>query len=141
MKLICVDLDTGLPAIAPCTRGAQWVLVRLHGRPVGVVHPPAAGCNPDELGRLILAQRGWAIAQHLAADCLADAPAFADLSSLPRACPRAPATPALTLTVAVCTRNRAAQLSECLDALAAIDYPPPLLDSNSLRMYWQVRFD
>ena len=128
MKLICVDLDTGLPAIAPCTRGAQWVLVRLHGRPVGVVHPPAAGCNPDELGRLILAQRGWAIAQHLAADCLADAPAFADLSSLPRACPRAPATPALTLTVAVCTRNRAAQLSECLDALAAIDYPPSLLD-------------
>jgi glycosyltransferase involved in cell wall biosynthesis len=128
MKLICVDLDASLPAIPPCTHGAQWVLVRLHGRPLGVVYPPAAGCNAAGLGRLILAQRGWSVARHLAAANLADARSIADLSSLPRACPRAPSIPALTVTVAVCTRNRAAQLPECLDAVAAIDYPPQQLD-------------
>jgi glycosyltransferase involved in cell wall biosynthesis len=128
MKLISVDLDTSLPAIPPCTHGAQWVLVRLHSRPVGVVYPPASGCDPAELGRLILAQRGWSIAQHLAADHLAEARSLDDLSSLPRSCPRAPSTPTLTVTVAVCTRNRAAQLPECLDALAALDYPASQLD-------------
>ena len=90
MKLICVDLDTSLPAIPPCTHGAQWVLVRLHGRPLGVVYPPAGGCGPTELGRLILAQRGWSVAQHLAADCFADARSIVDLSALPRVCERSP---------------------------------------------------
>ena len=39
-----------------------------------------------------------------------------------------PAEPRTTVTVAVCTRNRASQLGECLDALIALDYPADLLD-------------
>src|SRR5205823_3061135 len=51
-----------------------------------------------------------------------------DLSRLPRACPRVAAAPRAVLTAAVCTRNHASQLPECLNAIAALDYPPHLLD-------------
>jgi glycosyltransferase involved in cell wall biosynthesis len=47
--------------------------------------------------------------------------------SIPSECPQAPA-PALHVTVAVCTRNRARQLPECLDAILAVDYPETRLD-------------
>lgn len=122
MKLICVDLEAPLPAIPAWDVGQQWVLVRLHGHPMGMVFPPDAGCASGELGRLIMEQHGWAIATHLAGDN------FAGSSSLPAACPRRPVDASLYVTVAVCTRNRAEQLGECLEALAAIDYPRELLD-------------
>ena len=110
------------------TVGAQWVLVRLHGAPLGFVMPPASGCAPSGLRQLILAKLGWAIATHLAADSIGG-PALSldDLSAISGACPRRPSsnTP---VTAAVCTRDRASQLGECLDALMALDYPQHLLD-------------
>lgn len=127
MKLICVDLEAGLSDIPPADRGEQWVLVRLHGHPVGFVYPDARGCTSQDLARLVVERHGWSIAAHLAADCLLTAPSL-DLSHLPVACPRVRPTPAAVVTVAVCTRNRAGQLPECLDALAALDYPKALLD-------------
>ena len=128
MKLICIDLDIPLPAVPPCTHGEQWVLVRLHGRPLGMVYPPKGGCDPAELARIILDQQGWSIALHLAGDDPGSASAVTDLALIPRTCPRTPRWPALSVTVAVCTRNRAAQLADCLDALDALDYPSHLLD-------------
>jgi glycosyltransferase involved in cell wall biosynthesis len=128
MKLICIDLDIPLPAIPPCTTGEQWVLIRLHGRPLGMVYPPKRGCAPAELARLVLEQQGWSVAQHLAGDDPAAASSVADLAALPRACPRAPAASTLSVTVAVCTRNRASRLGDCLAALDALDYPAHLLD-------------
>lgn len=122
MKLICVDLEAPLPAVPACVVGEQWVLVRLHGHPMGMIVPPAAGCASGELRRLIMAEHGWAIATHLAGDNFAGPP------SIPSDCPRRPAAPRLSVTVAVCTRNRAGQIGECLAALAAIDYPRDLLD-------------
>lgn len=122
MKLICADLEAPLPAIPACDVGQQWVLVRLHGHPIGMVVPPKSGCAPGELLRLIRDQHGWAIATHLAGDHLAHLP------SLSAACPRRRTDATLPVTVAVCTRDRAAKLAECLDALAAIEYPAELLD-------------
>ena len=122
MKLICVDLEAPLPAIPACVVGEQWVLVRLHGHPMGMVVPPRAGCGSADLMRLIRDQHGWAIATHLAGDNLVQLP------ELSAECPRRQRHASLSVTVAVCTRNRAGQIDECLDALAAIDYPADLLD-------------
>jgi glycosyltransferase involved in cell wall biosynthesis len=120
MKLICVDLEASLPAVPACELGQQWVLVRLHGQPIGMVFPPKAGCPPTELARLVFEHHGVAIASHLAGDNLS--------GSLSADCPRRQAEPRMAVTVVVCTRNRAARLAECLDALAALDYPSDLLD-------------
>jgi glycosyltransferase involved in cell wall biosynthesis len=122
MKLICADLDVSLPAIPACEVGQQWVMVRLHGHPIGMVVPPAEGCGSAELRRLIIQQHGWAIATHLAGDNLAEPPL------LSTECPRRRVQASLSVTVAVCTRNRADKLVECLEALSAIDYPADLLD-------------
>ena len=43
-------------------------------------------------------------------------------------CPRRQSEPHTRVTVAVCTRNRAPQLAECLDTLDRLEYPSDLLD-------------
>ena len=128
MKLICADVDRPFPAVPPCTQGEQWVLVRLHGQPLGFLHPPAAGCEPGELRRIAIQRFGWEIAKHLVGDRLDTSPDVDALSRLPAECPREQRDPRLRVTVAVCTRNRAGQIRECLDALVEIDYPAHLLD-------------
>jgi len=129
LKLICIDLESSVPAIPPCTEGEQWVLVRLHGQPLGMVYPPKDGCSAVELARMAIDGCGWSAGQHLLADRLGhEMPAADDLATIPRSCPRHQDPPAARVTVAVCTRNRAPQLAACLDALIALDYPAPLLD-------------
>jgi O-antigen biosynthesis protein len=128
MKLISVDIEHPLPAIPATSRGEQWVLLRLHGHPVGVLRAVAGGCGPGELARLALDQCGDVIARHLIADGLSEAASMDALARLPRACPRPRVEPRASVTVAVCTRNRAAQLPECLDSLRALDYPRDRLD-------------
>lgn len=78
---------------------------------------------------MIASQLSWPITGHIAGDILGDPDATLDaLASLPAVCPRHARDPRTPITVAVCTRNRAAQLSHCLDAIAALDYPSDLLD-------------
>lgn len=109
--------------------GDQWVLIRLHGAPLGILHTGRDGCPPAGLADLILTQYGWAVMQHLAGDAPPDA-RTSDMARIHEACPRPEASrpPRAVVTVAVCTRNRAEQLPECLSALAALSYPPDLLD-------------
>jgi glycosyltransferase involved in cell wall biosynthesis len=79
---------------------------------------------------LIAQQHGWSITRHLVGDHVgtrADA-RLDDLAETSRVCPRDAAPPRTTVTVAVCTRNRAGHLPQCLDAIAALDYPAALLD-------------
>lgn len=129
MKLVCVDIDAPLPAIPPPVRGEQWVLLRLHGHPIGMIKAGPDGCTPQELGRVILQSHGEPLTRHLVADSLGEAgSAFDDLSGLSRACLRGRSEPRTSVTVAVCTRNRAGQLQECLLSLGSLDYPPDLLD-------------
>ena len=128
MKLICADLEGPLPVVPPCTHGAQWVLVRLHGHPLGFVFPPREGLAPEDLRRLALRELGWPIAQHLTADAIGEPEPDLDAIAMSPQCPGASREVTTRVTVAVCTRNRAAQLSECLETLLALDYPDDLLD-------------
>ena len=129
MKLICVDLESTLPDVPPCREGEQWVLVRLHGEPLGLLYPPARGCTADALARLAHQHFSWAIAAHLLADRIGGPPAtMDDTLRIAAPCPRRAGAPATRLTVAVCTRSRAPQLAACLDALTALDYPRSLLE-------------
>jgi cellulose synthase/poly-beta-1,6-N-acetylglucosamine synthase-like glycosyltransferase len=128
VKLICIDLAAPLPGVPPCTEGEQWVLVRLHGDPLGMVYPPREGCSATELARIVSDAHGWAIAQHLLADRFGEQRPVDVLASIPASCPRHAIAPNTRVTAAVCTRHRASQLASCLDALTALDYPRPLLD-------------
>lgn len=127
MKLICAELEGPIPAVPRRVVGAQWVLVRLHGQPLGIVRPPATGCTPEDLRRLAWQELEWPISRHLAGDSLGSAAGRTTLA-IPSTCPRHAATPKTVVTVAVCTRNRAPQLAECLDSLTALDYPLDQLD-------------
>lgn len=128
MKLICADLDGVLPPVPRRTVGAQWVLVRLHGVPLGFVTPPEAGCSPAELRQLALIRLGSQIATHLTGDAIGTTGAASQYVALSAACPRLHPAPPAVVTVAVCTRDRAAHLAECLNALVALDYPAEQLD-------------
>lgn len=84
---------------------------------------------PEALRRLALHQLARPIAQHLAGDAIGQEPSGVDASvRVAAACPREPHAARATVTVAVCTRNRAAHLPACLDALSALDYPDDRLD-------------
>jgi glycosyltransferase involved in cell wall biosynthesis len=111
VKLINAELSEPMPSVPPCTKGVQWVLVRLHGAPLGFVQPPAAGCGPAALRELALNTLTWQITRRAA-----------------RPEPVSSPHPELSITVAVCTRNGLPRLPECLEALDALDYPRHLLD-------------
>jgi len=128
VKLICADLERPLPNVPPCTEGEQWVLVRLHGHPLGFVKPPRDGCTSAALRRLAIDVHGWGITRHLVGDRIDSAPDLDAIARIPAACPRELPHPAARVTVAVCTRNRAERLRECLDALDTIEYPSHLLE-------------
>ena len=127
MKLISAELSLPLPTIPPCSVGEQWVLVRLHGEPLGFVTTPAAGASPLQLAALVFDRLSFPLIRHLIADGMASAAALPDLARIPRDCPHK-RHPALRITVAVCTRNRATQLRTCLDSIQAIEHPRDLLE-------------
>ena len=122
-----------MPELPPRTGGELWALVRFHRQPIGILElDPWRAYTPDDLRRLIADRFSSSILQHLVADGLTTntISSLPDvLRSLPRDCPRIGQEldwPALS--VAVCTRDRAEHLIDCLDALAALDYPRDRLD-------------
>jgi O-antigen biosynthesis protein len=145
VKLLTVDIERPLADIPPATVGEQWVLVRLHGAPLGILQFPRNGCSAAELARTVSERFTTRIRRHLTADrlCAADPfdaavaseQAFDDIPAgiwrpelVPAVCPQRRDYPRPAVTVAVCTRNGAGRLPECLDALTAIDYPAGRLD-------------
>ena len=109
--------------------GALRALVRLHGDPVGHVEVPllpgSASYAAGDLRRVILRRLTWPILrQHLlnrAATPLL--PGGIELDELLSTSPPGRADNAPLVTVVVCTRDRAEDLSLCLDALVRLDYP------------------
>lgn len=103
--------------------GRSRVLVRLHGQPLGYLDlpTPPAGLDPVELAAA--ARRRWtpAIEAHLAAEGLAERDGIIPAATTGCATADPDATP--SVTVVVCTRDRAADLAECLEALRALRYP------------------
>jgi GT2 family glycosyltransferase len=126
VKLLDVDLPSSLPDVPAPSVGEQWVLVRFHGEPLGILKFRHRGCTPRELGELIAAKFSGAMLRHLVTDALTDG--AADFDSPRTRCPQRHDFDRPRVTVAVCTRNGADRLPECLDSLVALAYPPDLLD-------------
>lgn len=136
-RLIEIELSEHLPALAAYQAGTTrhyrraQALVRLHSRPLGLVGFSLSG---DSLGPELVANRIWEVLQaevneHLRQDGLKEVTALGPegLESLPfttcvepRASCLASAPPA---SVIVCTRDRSANIAQCLPALVALHYP------------------
>ncbi|MCA1563352.1 MAG: glycosyltransferase [Acidobacteria bacterium] len=126
MKPFSIELSRPLPTIDGPPGAEAWLLVRLHGAPLGYLKPRLGDTplTPAALAALILERHMWPIVRHLVADGVA-LPDLAGLrlDDLPRECPPSTNGPPPLVTVAVCTRNRTASLADCLDALERLDYP------------------
>jgi GT2 family glycosyltransferase len=128
IKVLDVELSQGVPTVEGLHAYATLkALVRLHGEPLGWVELPLVNghCRAAALSKAILAQHGWAIVRHLVRDGLTHplpphGLRLEALLALPHPTYRGP-TP--TVTVAVCTRAREAELARCLDALTRLRYP------------------
>jgi GT2 family glycosyltransferase len=128
IKLVDIELSC-LPTDLEGLDGyvALQGLVRLHGTPIGYVQVPVIGgrCTAAAIRKAILKQHSRLIIHHLLCDLLAAPPrpgglCVADLFDV--AHPVCGETLPL-VTVAVCTRDRPADLALCLDALNRLDYP------------------
>lgn len=127
MKLLTVDLEHPLPDVSPPVAGEQWVLVRLHHAPIGMLKFAARGCRAAELGRIISDRFTEEIRRHLTADRLC-VPTETDGWRVDRPCPQHAPYDRPSVTVAVCTRDGAGRIDECLQTLTAIDYPSERLE-------------
>ena len=126
MKLLTVDVESPLPDIPAPVVGEQWVLVRFHREPLGILHFADRGCSSAELAVMIGEQFSGRILRHLVADHLPGQ--LPPLSGLPADCPRLGDVRLPKITVAVCTRNGADRIGECLDSLVALRYPSEILN-------------
>jgi O-antigen biosynthesis protein len=127
IKVIDIDLDRPLTDIEGLDGYADLQgLVRLHHTPIGYVKVAVTGgrCAATILRAAIIEQHSWAIIRHLLADALVtplrDGVGLIDWPNAPHP---AYSGPLPLVTVAVCTRDRTAQLAGCLDSLGRLDYP------------------
>jgi GT2 family glycosyltransferase len=102
-------------------------LVRLHDIPLGYVQLPITNgrCSAALLRKTILEQHHWAILTHLLQNLLATTPKLDgwNLSDLFNNTCRTEGNAWPLVSVAVCTRDRPAELILCLEALNKVDYP------------------
>ena len=123
-----IDLDVGRP-VDPIpgldSYGGFHVLLRWHGIPLGRLALPPQGCSAANLTTAIGAHHLRMLLRHqlrvaLQARYSRDRLRVEDLV---RITPPAYDGPFPLVTVAVCTRDRVADLALCLDALMGLDYP------------------
>lgn len=102
-------------------------LVRLHGTPIGYVKMPITNgiCTAAAISKAILKKLSHAIIRHLLCDFLMALPRpdrlrIDNLLNIPHPVYTGPLP---LVTVAVCTRDRATDLTRCLDSLCCLDYP------------------
>jgi glycosyltransferase involved in cell wall biosynthesis len=131
-----VEIGRPLPALSPGTTrdgtpfAASLCLVRLHGRPLGLVEiaMPEAGLTADALAAAIEAAFGAAVRSHLREDGLPPS----ELSGAGIAATGTPAciaarerllADAPSLTVVICTRNRPDSVRLTLSSILACEYP------------------
>jgi len=125
------DLNLAIGATLPDIDGppaCQTLLgiVRLHDVPIGYLEAPmtAGRCSGRDLTRAVLRDQEDMILRHLLTDALADgsfARATTPTDLFDVAHHWTDVLP--SFTVAVCTRDRAADLARCLTALRGVDYP------------------
>lgn len=128
VKIVDVELSSALAPIEGLD-GYQSVqaLIRLHGAPLGYVRVAVDEGRYDgaTLSKNILNQHGRGILRHLLSDRLATAPlsrtGLSDVLNARHPPHSSGSSP--IVTVAVCTRDRAIDLAQCLDSLKRLDYP------------------
>jgi len=102
-------------------------LVRLHGEPIGYIKAPITNdlCTATTLRKLILSELSEAIINCLLRRGLKTVPhqGGLNLEALFNAPPPPSPEKYLSVTVAVCTRDRTPDLDLCLSALKKLDYP------------------
>jgi glycosyl transferase family 2 len=132
-RIVEVELTEPLPRLEPSDEyGSAFVLARLHTEPIGVVTVKLAGggVSPDQLATQLWGELIEPIAERFVAAGLA-APAeltAAGVAAEPEAWPflrnrSAALAGAPSISVVVCTRDRPAQLENCLERLARLAYP------------------
>ena len=126
MKLLTVDLPSTLADIPAPSIGEQWVLVCFHGEPLGILEFADRGCPAGELAELIADRFSERILRHLAADTIANPARPFDVDG--SGCPQLRPYDHPRVTVAVCSRDGAERLPQCLDSLVALAYPADRLD-------------
>jgi len=157
VQLVEIELSSPLRVHAcrePDRFGSAQALVRLHGRPLGLVTLPVEA-SPEEQAQAVSSALGSRIADHLAGDGLdvvhrVPADGLRHEGAPPcverrRALLRNPPT----VTVLVATRDRTPELGACLESLLTQDYPGPYdvvvtdsaPSSEATRDYVHARFD
>jgi GT2 family glycosyltransferase len=129
-KIVQLELTSPSPDISGIAEYREvYALIRLHGSPIGVVHVPIlnGGCTAASIRRAAVRDLSTAIVRHLITDALArgisgPCGTIHQLADVPHE--RRPVQRP-TISVAVCTRNRPADLARCLEALQALR-PAPL---------------
>ena len=118
IRVVELDLDTQKLTPEPRRGESVLALVRLHRRPIGVVHATAGKVPAETLSAFARQELAEEIASHLAADGVVE-PRDRTCAQLRT---RTLADPP-SLSVIVATRERPATLGRCLDSLLALDYP------------------
>jgi O-antigen biosynthesis protein len=124
VKLLTVDVERHLPDIEAPATGEQWVLVRLHQDPLGILKFTGAGCSSAELATIIADKFAHRIMRHLGGDRAV----WRGMGELRSPCPRLAGYRRPKVTVAVCTRDGSERIGECLEALVGLRYAPELLE-------------
>lgn len=139
-----VELTDGLPALPPCDQSGRradraFLLLRVHTEPLALVpvEVPDDGLAPDRLAAILTARLG----RGRAADAITAPPAHTGHSVADQPITPAGSSPSIVdepeylrrraevlrdapeLTVAICTRDRAELLAQCLQAVAAQHHP------------------
>ncbi len=128
MKLVDIELTSPTETIERLEEyDALRALIRLHGVPIAWVRMPVTDgrCEATALRQAVLDRHQWVIIMHLLRDTLgASRPTEVSLTALLGVPHPTFSAPFPSVTVAVCTRDRAADLAQCLEALTALDYDP-----------------
>ena len=132
-RIVEVELTDPLPRLEPSDRyGSAYILARLHTEPIGVVTIGLGdkGVSPDELATRLWGELSSPIAERYVAAGLTGPAELteAGLQIEPDAWPflrnrSATLADAPSISVVLCTRDRADQLEKCLDRLARLVYP------------------
>jgi glycosyltransferase involved in cell wall biosynthesis len=129
VPIVDLELTNPLGALGPIDCGRQRrVVARLHGVPVAdAVMPAGVACDERELRRALLAVASEAVVRELLRRAL-----LAGATGTPEAVTGAPPRTgsgggATDLTIAVCTRDRAASLTVLLETITGFGQPSPVL--------------
>ncbi|MCF6158758.1 MAG: glycosyltransferase [wastewater metagenome] len=128
VKIMDIELSHKLVTIAGIDGyKSLQAIIRLHGTPVGYITVPVINgcCTALSLSKVIAEQQGQAIIHHIVSDRLVassqqEGLQGRDLFNIPHPTYNGHLP---LVTIAVCTRNRTADLARCLDSLNCLDYP------------------